>query len=139
MTPELLPGTLAETVADAGPQPPAPPKLVASDRRPDPRRWELVIPPSLAAELGDAGELKAHGDTFKRWQAAGKRVDDLRRQHARAEAADADAEQAFAIGKSRKLPEPTAPPLELEDAPQLPAEDAIRQARERRRGALGST
>ena len=26
---------------------------------------------------------------------------------------------------------------ELEDAPQLPAEDAIRQARDRRRGALG--
>jgi hypothetical protein len=72
-----------------------------------------VIPPSLAAELGEADELKAQRETFKRWEAATKRVGELRQERARAVAADREAEQAFAIGKSRKLPEPTAPPIEL--------------------------
>ena len=114
MTPILTSSDLAPTVADAGPQPPAPPKLVASDRRPDPSRWEHVIPPALAAELGDAAELKRTATSIERWQAATKRVGDLRRRHAEALEHDREAEQEFAAGATRKLPEPTAPPLELE-------------------------
>ena len=43
-----------------------------------------------------------------------QRVDDLRRQHARAEAADRKAERAYAAGAKRTLAEPTAPALEVE-------------------------
>jgi amphi-Trp domain-containing protein len=67
---ELLEGNLAPTVAEAGSPPPSPPKLVVGDRRLDATRLELVVPPTLAAELGDAEELRAHRSTFKRWQAA---------------------------------------------------------------------
>ena len=114
MTPELIAGTVAPTVADAGPPPPAPPKLVVSDRRPDPRRLEHVIPPALAAELGDAAELEHHRDTYRRWEQATSRVGDLRRQHAQALEHDRAAEHEFAAGAKRKLAEPTAPALELE-------------------------
>ena len=70
--------TAAPTGGEVGPQSPVPPKLVASDRRGvDARRWEFVIPPSLAAELGDSTELEHHRDTFKRWEAAAARVGDL--------------------------------------------------------------
>jgi hypothetical protein len=107
-------GRLAPTVAQAGTPPPSPPKLVIPDRRPDPARLELVIPPSLAAELGDSAELQHHRDTFARWQANTKRAADLRRRHAEALEHDRRAESDFAIGKSRNLQEPTAPPIELE-------------------------
>ena len=107
--------TEAPTGGEVGPQSPVPPKLVASDRRGvDARRWEFVIPPSLAAELGDSTELEHHRDTFKRWEAAAARVGDLRRRHAEALEHDRAAELEFAAGAKRKLAEPTAPPLELE-------------------------
>jgi hypothetical protein len=115
MTPIFTSSELAPTVADVEAPPPAPPKLVAPDRRGiDPRRWELVIPPSLAAELGDAPVLTAHRDVYARWEAATKRVGDLRRRHAEALEHDRATEAEFASGAKRKLAEPTAPPLELE-------------------------
>ncbi len=74
---DLVPGNLAQNVADAGPRPPAPPQLVVSDRRVDPTRWQHVIPPSLADELGDTPELAQHRDVYARWQQATRTVDDL--------------------------------------------------------------
>jgi hypothetical protein len=107
-------GTLAPTVAEVGTPPPAPPRLVISDRRPDPTRLEHIIPPTLADELGDAAELAAHRDTYARWQANTKRAEDLQHRHAEALEHDREAEQDFAIGKTKRLPESTAPPIELE-------------------------
>ena len=44
----VLRADLAPTVAGTGVQPPAPPKLVAADRRGvDPTRWRDVIPPEV--------------------------------------------------------------------------------------------
>ena len=60
MSPELLPGQLAATVAEAGPGPPPRPKLRRSDRRPDPGRWRDVIPPLLAEQVADSEQLATH-------------------------------------------------------------------------------
>jgi hypothetical protein len=107
-------GTLAPTVAEVGPPPPSPPRLVISDRRPDPTRLEHIIPPTLADELGDSAELAAHRDTYTRWQANVKRAADLQHRHAEALEHDREAEQAYAAGAAAKLPAATAPAIELE-------------------------
>jgi len=111
MSPGLIPGTVAETVAERPPGPPPRPKLIVGDRRLDPTRLEHVIPPTVASEVGDAEELRAHRQTFKRWQAAAERLRKLRQQHAQAQEADQQAERDYAQARSRKLAEPTAPPL----------------------------
>jgi hypothetical protein len=108
MSPEILPGPLAPTVAEARAGPPPRPKLRRSERIPDPGRWRDVIPPVLAELIADSEQFAAHRMLVERVEQAASKVAELRAAHARAVEADAQAEQAFAA-KGRKLPPPSEP------------------------------
>jgi hypothetical protein len=101
--PELLPGQLAPTVAEAGPGPPPRPKLARSERIPDPRRWHDVIPPVLQELIADSEEVAAHAKLVERVEAAAAKVAELRVVHAKATEADKQAEQAFAASKKPRI------------------------------------
>jgi hypothetical protein len=81
MSPELLPGQLAPTVAEAGPGPPPRPKLRRSERIPDPGRWRDVIPPLLAEQVADSEQLAAHRKLVGRVEAATAKLAELRTAH----------------------------------------------------------
>ena len=131
MTPELLPGQLAPTVAEAGPGPPPRPKLRRPERRPDPGGWRDVIPPALAEQIADGDALKAHRALVERVEQATRKLRELEAAHAEAVEKDRQAEHAFAE-RGRKLPPANTYGHvvdELEDAPRIAAEDAIAAAR----------
>ena len=109
MSPELLPGQLAPTVAEGGPGPPPMPKLRRAERSPDPRRWSFVVPPVLAEAIVDSDAFKNHRALVERVEAAAAKLAELRAAHEQALAKDRQAEQAFASKGGRKLPRPTAP------------------------------
>jgi hypothetical protein len=94
MSPEILPGPLAPTVAEAAPGPPPRPKLRRSERIPDPRRWRDVIPPLLAEQVADSEQLAAHCKLVGRVEAATATLAELRAAHKQAVAKDREAEQA---------------------------------------------
>jgi hypothetical protein len=119
MTPELLPGELAPTVAEKPPGPPPRPKLRRAERHPDPGRWRDVIPPLLAEQVADSAPAKRHRELVGRVEAAAVKLRELEAAHQQAVEKDRQAEQAFAQ-KGRKLPPPTAPGSGL-DAASLPA------------------
>jgi hypothetical protein len=109
MSPEILPGPLAPTVAEAGAGPPPRPKLRRSERIPDPGRWRDVIPPVLAELIADSEQFAAHRMLVERVEQAASKVAELRAAHARAVEADAQAEAAFAEGRRGKLPPASEP------------------------------
>lgn len=111
MTPELLPGNLAPTVAESPPGPPPRPRLRRPERRPDPSRWATVIPPALAEQVADGEALRAHRELVARVEAATVKLRELETAHAQAVEKDRAAEQAFAE-KGRKLPAPLGPDAE---------------------------
>jgi hypothetical protein len=111
MTPELVAGDLAPTVADAPPGPPPRPRLRANERRPDPARWATVIPPVLAEQVAGSDELEAHHALVARVEAATVKARELEAAHAAAVDKDRQAERAFAE-QGAKLPPPAGPDAE---------------------------
>jgi hypothetical protein len=109
MSPELFPGQLAPTIAEAGPGPPPMPKLSRSERIPDPRRWRDVIPPVLAELIADDEALVAHRRLVERVEQATTKLAEARAAHKQAVDKDAEAERQFAAGRRAKLAAPAAP------------------------------
>jgi hypothetical protein len=109
MSPEILPGPLAPTVAEAGAGPPPRPKLRRSERIPDPGRWRDVIPPVLAELIADSEQFAAHRKLVERVEQATSKLAELRAEHEQAVAKDAEAERQFAAGRRAKLSTPSAP------------------------------
>jgi hypothetical protein len=113
MTPIFTSGDVAATVADTPPGPPPRPQLRANERRPDPRRWAIVVPPALAEQVAGSDALEAHRTLVERVEQATVKLRELEAAHAAAVEQDRQAEQAFAT-KGRKLPPPAGPAAEAE-------------------------